>query len=619
MPALEMEDTRANGFNSSPAHSPGRDLSSQLLEAGWRKFFSKREQRPYFFNKFTNQSLWDEPTLGSPGPSRHDPLGIATPSPSSVMSPQECAPRRRHSSLDSNSQVPTKKASLLISSSWNLTIPTNVIMYERAMSDVYPPHPMVEQSRAKSLRKLRQQYEEACMTREGIHAPLESFNRWLLERKVADRAAGLTSDPILSSDCENPVSPSMCREILNDIPVKLVKPKYVSDARRQLTKYAEGAKKIIESRNVTPESRKIVKWNVEDSFAWVRRQMNASYDDYMERLAHLKRQCQPHIKEAASAGTESICRKMYNLAKDDTRKLSEMSASIWKENGIEEVISPVLVTERKVFCYPRILGTPSPRLPTISVSSSSDAISLTYNEESLSMNMQYFYKLECLYRLNCKDDPRNEHFLARVWCLLRRYQTYFGVHKNEGAALQAALPATVFECLSRIFGVTFECFASPLNCYYKQYCSAFSDTDGYFGSRGPLLDFHPIAGSFEANPPFSEELMESMVNHFENLLENSSEALSFVVCLPEWRDPPTKALIRLESSRFKRKEFVVPALEHQYRNGFQHICSKDELHIHSSHGTLLVFLQNEKGFEKWTPNSERLSELAISFQVSKTK
>lgn len=91
-------------------------------------------------------------------------------------------------------------------------------------------------------------YCNTCKTHLGIHAPLESFNRWLLERKVADRAAGLTSDPILSSDCENPVSPSMCREILNDIPVKLVKPKYVSDARRQLTKYAEGAKKIIESR-----------------------------------------------------------------------------------------------------------------------------------------------------------------------------------------------------------------------------------------------------------------------------------------------------------------------------------------------------------------------------------
>lgn len=82
----------------------------------------------------------------------------------------------------------------------------------------------------------------------GVHAPGESFNRWLLERKVLDQAEGASSDPILPSDCENPVSPSMCREILNDIPVKLVKPKYISDARKQLTKYAEGAKKVIETR-----------------------------------------------------------------------------------------------------------------------------------------------------------------------------------------------------------------------------------------------------------------------------------------------------------------------------------------------------------------------------------
>lgn len=81
----------------------------------------------------------------------------------------------------------------------------------------------------------------------GIHAPTESFNRWLLERKVNDHGKGQFSDPILPSECDSPVSPSMCREILNDIPVKLTKPKYVSDARRQLTKYAEGAKKIIES------------------------------------------------------------------------------------------------------------------------------------------------------------------------------------------------------------------------------------------------------------------------------------------------------------------------------------------------------------------------------------
>lgn len=63
-------------------------------------------------------------------------------------------------------------------------------------------------------------------------------------------------------------------------------------------------------------------------------------------------------------------------------------------------------------------------------------------------------------------------------------QMMFGIGLYEGAGLQGALPVHVFEALHKLFGVTFECFASPLNCYFKQYCSAFLDTDGYFGSRG---------------------------------------------------------------------------------------------------------------------------------------
>lgn len=31
----------------------------------------------------------------------------------------------------------------------------------------------------------------------------------------------------------------------------------------------------------------------------------------------------------------------------------------------------------------------------------------------------------------------------------------------------------------------------------------------------PCLDFAPLSGSFEANPPFCEELMDAMVSHFE--------------------------------------------------------------------------------------------------------
>lgn len=121
--------------------------------------------------------------------------------------------------------------------------------------------------------------------------------------------------------------------------------------------------------------------------------------------------------------------------------------------------------------------------------------------------------------------------------------------------------------LNEEFGVAFESFASPLNCYFSRFCSAFIDTDGPFGyahfslqstkrwdrrrggegvrkiegrwigkeltlnnrSCGSFYNLQPVAGSFEANPPFTEELMEEMVNHVEDLLSASDQPLSFVV------------------------------------------------------------------------------------------
>ena len=78
----------------------------------------------------------------------------------------------------------------------------------------------------------------------GIPAPAGSFNRWLLERKTVDGGV----DPLLPSDCSPLVSPAMFKEIMNDVPLKLVKTKYTQEARRQLLSYAEKAKKLMETR-----------------------------------------------------------------------------------------------------------------------------------------------------------------------------------------------------------------------------------------------------------------------------------------------------------------------------------------------------------------------------------
>lgn len=188
----------------------------------------------------------------------------------------------------------TKK--FILAGPWDLDVPTNVIILERSPCHYMHSHPEIEAYRCSLLAKLRQCYQELCHSRESIDAPKDSFNRWLMERKVIDTGC----DSLLPSNCYPEISLLMYNEIMNDIPIKLVRPKFTGDARKQLSRYAEAAKKIMESRNAEAESRKVVKWNVDETFQWLRRTVGATYDDFQDRLAHLKQQCQPHLTETVS-------------------------------------------------------------------------------------------------------------------------------------------------------------------------------------------------------------------------------------------------------------------------------------------------------------------------------
>uniref|UniRef100_F6XRK5 mRNA (2'-O-methyladenosine-N(6)-)-methyltransferase n=1 Tax=Monodelphis domestica TaxID=13616 RepID=F6XRK5_MONDO len=627
----------------------------ELVQAGWEKCWSRRENRPYYFNRFTNQSLWEMPVLG-----QHDvisdPLGLnAAPMHSEagvVETPVENKPRKRRlseeqpsgnivkkpkaevpgtpsaQSVPSSPSVPGTPAIKLWGTSpedkqqaallrptevyWDLDIQTNAVIKQRGPSEVLPPHPEVELLRSQLILKLRQHYRELCQQREGIEPPRESFNRWMLERKVVDKGP----DPLLPSNCEPVVSPSMFREIMNDIPIRLSRIKFREEAKRLLFKYAEAAKRLIESRSASPDSRKVVKWNVEDTFSWLRKDHSASKDDYMDRLEHLRKQCGPHVSAAAKDSVEGICSKIYHISLEYVKRIREKHLAILKENNIPEEAEAAEVEQRLVYCYPVRLAVPSPPLPSVEMHMENNVACVRYKGEMVKVSRNFFSKLWLLYRYSCIDDSAFERFLPRVWCLLRRYQMMFGVGLYEGTGLQGSLPVHVFEALHRLFGVSFECFASPLNCYFRQYCSAFPDTDGYFGSRGPCLDFYPLSGSFEANPPFCEELMDAMVSHFEKLLESSPEPLSFIVFIPEWRDPPTPALTRMERSRFKRHQLVLPAFDHEYRSGSQHICKKEELYYKAVHNTAVLFLQNDPGFAKWEPTPARLQELTTAYRQS---
>ncbi|XP_026577554.1 phosphorylated CTD-interacting factor 1 [Pseudonaja textilis] len=659
--ALMSHSPGTSHQNQPSSPKPARlvqDLPDELVQAGWEKCWSKRENRPYYFNRFTNQSLWEMPLLG-----QHDvisdPLGLnAAPAPADGGAGEAAAAaesrlwKRKLSeegqpsgnlakkpkvevpgnpaaqpapNISSTPGTPLLKAwgvspeerqaALLRPTEvyWDLDIQTNAVIKERAPLEVLSPHPEVELLRSQLMLKLRQHYRELCQQREGIDPPRESFNRWMLERKVVDK--GL--DPLLPSDCEPVVSPSMFREIMNDIPIRLSRIKFREEAKRLLFKYAEAAKRLIESRSASPDSRKVVKWNVEDTFSWLRRDRSASKEDYMDRLEHLRKQCGPHVSAAAKDSVEGICSKIYHISLEYAKRIREKHLALLKEHSISAEVDPPDVQDRLVYCYPVRLAVPSPPLPSAEMHVESSLVCVRYKGEVLKVSRSYFSKLWLLYRYSCINDSGFEHFLPRVWCLLHRYQMMFGVGLYEGTGLQRALPVRVFEVLHKLFGVTFECFASPLNCYFKQYCSAFPDTDGYFGSRGPWLDFFPLSGSFQANPPSCEELMDAMVTHFEKLLEASGEPLSFIVFIPEWRDPPPTALTRMEQSPFKRHQLVLPAFDHDYRSGSQHLCKKEEMYYKAVHNTVVLFLQNSAGFSKWEPSPERLQELLSAYRHSR--
>ena len=68
--------------------------------------------------------------------------------------------------------------------------------------------------------------------------------------------------------------------------------------------------------------------------------------------------------------------------------------------------------------------------------------------------------------------------------------------------------------------------------------------------------------------------MEAAVDHMERLLNDSTEPLSFIVLLPDYRDPTPVALTRIEASQFKRKQVTVPAYEHEFRHGLQHVLNR---------------------------------------------
>lgn len=219
-------------------------------------------------------------------------------------------------------------------------------------------------------------------------------------------------------------------------------------------------------------------------------------------------------------------------------------------------------------------------------------------EVCISVPKDMMDKLRLLYRAD------EQFFYSDVFRVMLRYKAI------GGAGFQAGLPSKAFDTLQNVFGVQMELFASPLNCYFGSYCSAFPDVDRRFGSCGNFFDFleEGLEGSFEANPPFAPGLMLKMTARMERVLARSQAALSFAVVVPAWKD--TDSWKALDGSAFKRAVLMVSKDKHVWRQTSAGDAStKAFVARRVPCDTAIFFLQNEEGHHTWDPNASNLSLL----------
>ena len=176
---------------------------------------------------------------------------------------------------------------------------------------------------------------------------------------------------------------------------------------------------------------------------------------------------------------------------------------------------------------------------------------------------------------------------------------------------QGTLHPNIFQILQKYLEVNMEIYASPLYCYFDTCCSAFYDTDRYFGSHGSFLDFDPSEGSFECAPPNSEQVLLKAVQHIVQIITNPNKGpLSFVLFLPDWKDLEATHYLHIHSSLFACNPVKVKL---QYID--KKIYGQSNYNINS--GTSIMFIiQNQQGKKKWNINhniENMIGELMVNY------
>jgi phosphorylated CTD-interacting factor 1 len=452
--------------------------------------------------------------------------------------------------------------------------------------------PGVEYERYLQITRLRTLYTDLCKKYLSKTPPEQSFNRWLfaqLTTPMIDKKDVFLSEPDLAVECR-----VLRFEIQRNIPadryIRFNSRDSVSGVTKFLSEYHKS------SLDWVSRFFRLLKFSDPEDPIWKSADKN-KIQTMRNRMEKLIAESQEWITANSESTTVADLMSHFNTLAD--------ALLDYQEEGLKPLVERVcaeLVANGKVSI--KLIQEFKVEAPQkIKFSRSGELCTLTYGEDSLKVSTTHYMKLYTLYSLHTPEDENAERFKSCLYVLLRRYQTFFG-EQNEGAAMHAAALPRVFQFLKKEFDVQQENFASPFNCYFSRFNSAFPDIDMFFGSLGSFYDFKPKSGSFETGPPYTEEVMHKMAKHIEDLLGDTEEPLSFIVFVPDWRDPVSPGLEVMETSPYLRADFVLQGKSYTYVVGHQHNEIVAKRYWKIPFDTHLYVLQNEAGSQKWPATEE---------------
>ena len=473
----------------------------------------------------------------------------------------------------------------------------------------------IEYNRFKNIQDMRDGYEsDVKELLFGLSAPKESLNRWLFEQLSSIDADGdnllkqqSTSDSLLKRPEFAIESEVLRAEIYSEIPGRL-RCRTINQGISSLETYLKNGwdwLKKLNDDNTTVVNSSVysqIESKLQDLKKWLEMNRGNRSPDYLKQIEEkqkdLTKNCTSLFRDILKSKVDQVCERLVNRAKQVADRLTELRGSLIDEKT-GAISCPIVevkldFVEREELCKVMYSSTLKEEKST----------------DSFNLNLVHHNKLRLLYtKYNTERDPEFKHFPHRLYSVIRRYQTFFGNSSTEeGANFHAALPEKGFDFLKKEFNVAFECFASPINCYFNSFCSAFPDTDVYFGSRGSFFEFRPTQGFFECGPPYTLEVMDKSAAYCLELLKASNEPLSFAVFVPEWIDTEYGRTMHPDNTPFCSGHFIAEQGRHEYVIGMQHLKENQQRYWTLPFPTHVYFLQNEAGKKAWPITTETIEK-----------